>query len=267
MGVRRQASNEEIQKAFRNLARKLHPDRNPEHDTHAQFTLLNEAYQVLNNEIERAKYNIVFDDLFAESINPNFAKNHNGTINKNENAIFRARNHQGRNKKKGNEFLPLIPYVRGAAILSLLWVLFLGLDFFSAKSGPIEYIENMEISYGPINQAVIKIISKENSFILDLEKIELINASDMVQVVQTPMMGVVTTVMVWERSASSEYTLIRKFSPHYGIYNSFSFVLFLLLIVGIVGIVVKKRMASFLFSIGLFNIFFLLMSFYFLWHS
>jgi curved DNA-binding protein len=57
LGVSRDASAEEIRKAYRKLAMKYHPDRNPD-DKQAEerFKEINEAYQVLNDPQKRAHY-------------------------------------------------------------------------------------------------------------------------------------------------------------------------------------------------------------------
>jgi len=55
--VSRDATPEEINAAFRRLARIWHPDRNPDQDeAEAVFRRINTAYQVLNNEASRAEY-------------------------------------------------------------------------------------------------------------------------------------------------------------------------------------------------------------------
>ena len=55
--VRRDASLEEIKKAYRKLALKYHPDRNPgDKEAEEKFKLINEAYQVLSDEEKRALY-------------------------------------------------------------------------------------------------------------------------------------------------------------------------------------------------------------------
>ncbi|MCS6801883.1 MAG: molecular chaperone DnaJ [Chloroflexota bacterium] len=56
LGVRRDATEEEIKKAFRRLAFQYHPDRNPSPDAEAKFKEVNEAYEVLSNSQKRAAY-------------------------------------------------------------------------------------------------------------------------------------------------------------------------------------------------------------------
>lgn len=57
LGVNRNASAEDIKKAFRNLANKYHPDRNPgDKSAETRFKEINEAYQVLSDADKRAKY-------------------------------------------------------------------------------------------------------------------------------------------------------------------------------------------------------------------
>ena len=56
LGVDRNASPEEIKKAYRKLARKMHPDLNPNDKRQKKFQELNEANEVLSDPDKRAKY-------------------------------------------------------------------------------------------------------------------------------------------------------------------------------------------------------------------
>ena len=57
LGVDKNASAEEIKKAYRQLAKKYHPDMNKDDENAAQkFKEVNEAYQVLSDESKRAQY-------------------------------------------------------------------------------------------------------------------------------------------------------------------------------------------------------------------
>jgi molecular chaperone DnaJ len=56
LGVSHGASQEEIKKAFRRLARKYHPDVSDERDAEVRFKEINEAYSVLSDAERRARY-------------------------------------------------------------------------------------------------------------------------------------------------------------------------------------------------------------------
>jgi len=56
LGVPREASVDEIRKAFRRLARKYHPDVSKEPDAEARMKEVNEAYAVLSDPEKRAAY-------------------------------------------------------------------------------------------------------------------------------------------------------------------------------------------------------------------
>ena len=56
LGVKRDATLEEIKKSFRKLARKYHPDVSKEPDAEARMKEVNEAYTVLSDTEKRAAY-------------------------------------------------------------------------------------------------------------------------------------------------------------------------------------------------------------------
>jgi len=57
LGVERNASEEDLKKAYRRLAMKYHPDRNPDNkEAEASFKEIKEAYEILSNAQKRAAY-------------------------------------------------------------------------------------------------------------------------------------------------------------------------------------------------------------------
>lgn len=57
LGVEKTAKDDEIKKAYRSLAKKYHPDKNPDDKTaEAKFKEVSEAYEVLKDPVKRKKY-------------------------------------------------------------------------------------------------------------------------------------------------------------------------------------------------------------------
>lgn len=68
LGVPRDANEEAIKKAFRKLAMKYHPDKNPGKANEAKFKEINQAHEVLSDKEKRALY----DEFGEESLSANF---------------------------------------------------------------------------------------------------------------------------------------------------------------------------------------------------
>src|SRR6478672_1793594 len=56
LGVARDASQDDIRRAFRRLARQYHPDISKEDGAEARFKEVNEAYEVLSDTEKRRQY-------------------------------------------------------------------------------------------------------------------------------------------------------------------------------------------------------------------
>ena len=69
LGLSRGASEDEIKKAYRQQAKKCHPDLHPDDkEAEAKFKELNEAYEVLSDPDKKARY----DQYGHASVDPNF---------------------------------------------------------------------------------------------------------------------------------------------------------------------------------------------------
>ncbi|WP_046471590.1 DnaJ C-terminal domain-containing protein [Allosalinactinospora lopnorensis] len=72
LGVDRNASAEEIQQAYRRLARRYHPDVNSDPSSEERFKEVNEAYQVLSDPQTRSRYDAFGPDFqrVPEDVDP-----------------------------------------------------------------------------------------------------------------------------------------------------------------------------------------------------
>ena len=69
LGVSKSASEDEIKKAYRQLAKKYHPDLNPgDKAAEAKFKEANEAYEVLSDSEKKARY----DQFGHAGVDPNY---------------------------------------------------------------------------------------------------------------------------------------------------------------------------------------------------
>ena len=73
LGVSRNATETEIKKAYRNLAKKYHPDVCKEADAEEKFKSINEAYSVLSDESKRRQYDQLGHDNFTNASKGNYS--------------------------------------------------------------------------------------------------------------------------------------------------------------------------------------------------
>jgi curved DNA-binding protein len=65
LGVSKDASADEIKKAYRRLARKYHPDINKEAEAEDKFKEINAAYEILSDVSKRSQYDRQGDSMFG----------------------------------------------------------------------------------------------------------------------------------------------------------------------------------------------------------
>ena len=67
LGIPRNADDKEIKKAYRNLARKFHPDVCKEPGAEEKFKEINEAYSVLSDEQKKGQYDNMGHETFTNA--------------------------------------------------------------------------------------------------------------------------------------------------------------------------------------------------------
>ncbi len=69
LGIQKDASDDDIKKAYRQMAKKYHPDLNPgDKEAEARFKEVNEAYEILSDAQKKARY----DQFGHAGVDPNF---------------------------------------------------------------------------------------------------------------------------------------------------------------------------------------------------
>jgi curved DNA-binding protein len=108
LGVGRDASQEDIKKAYRQLARKYHPDVSKEADAEAKFKELGEAYETLKDPEKRAAYDELGRRPQGEEFTPppNWQRQHAGDFASGFDEedladLFAAFGHAGRARRTG----------------------------------------------------------------------------------------------------------------------------------------------------------------------
>ncbi|MBZ7938211.1 MULTISPECIES: J domain-containing protein [Campylobacter] len=78
LGISKNASSDEIKKAYRRLARQYHPDINKEKGAEEKFKEINAAYEILSDEKKRAQYDQYGDSIFGGQSFHDFSRNTGG---------------------------------------------------------------------------------------------------------------------------------------------------------------------------------------------
>ncbi|MGL2721611.1 DnaJ domain-containing protein, partial [Helicobacter pylori] len=74
LNVSENASQDEIKKSYRRLARQYHPDLNKTKEAEEKFKEINAAYEILSDEEKRRQYDQFGDNMFGGQNFSDFAK-------------------------------------------------------------------------------------------------------------------------------------------------------------------------------------------------
>lgn len=110
MGLKFEATDDEIKHAYRDLAKQCHPDMHPDDkDAAARFAEISEAYETLGDSARRAEYDRQVQEMMAarraaaqqqqqRTVPPNFSQAFHQTVNQTQAAAFRMAETNGYNR-------------------------------------------------------------------------------------------------------------------------------------------------------------------------
>ncbi|MEX1239614.1 MAG: DnaJ domain-containing protein [Cyclobacteriaceae bacterium] len=116
LGVQPSASESDIKKAFRKLAVRYHPDKNPSAEAKGRFQEINEAYDVLGDPEKRVIYDSRLANPFAEILNDTTPK-HRDPAYRRDRPHQRARREPPASYILMREYLPYLMWVSRVGLL------------------------------------------------------------------------------------------------------------------------------------------------------
>jgi curved DNA-binding protein len=84
LGLKDNATQEEIKKAYRKLAKQYHPDINKTPEAAEKFKEINAAYEVLSDDVKKRQYDTYGDQMFGGQNFHDFARTQNGGVDLND---------------------------------------------------------------------------------------------------------------------------------------------------------------------------------------
>ena len=243
--VPREANAEAIKRAYRKLVLAYHPDRNDDPDAHRVFFLIHEAYQILGNPEKRVNYNYLYDLHFLQQLQQEL-----NSVEKNKAAQLPRRRPAYKSSQPDN-YSYYARYARYISVFTLFFCIALILDYLSVRTYPNEVVHQMKTEKLMVGSAtanpVLTVRTPQCEFLLDSEKYNYIAPGDTVNASITPIFNIATKVELQRKGDS------RTFSPHYNVYNLFSFVFIALLLTSVAGSLFTSRYPEFVFNAGIAN--------------
>ncbi|MCB0836072.1 MAG: DnaJ domain-containing protein [Bacteroidetes bacterium] len=276
LGVTKEATEKEIKKSFRSLAMEYHPDNNDDPYAHKKFLDINEAYQVLGDQGKRQRYDGRYEYQKRAKARGNTQSNYSAYYSANQSYQYRPTP-----PPKESAFAEFSRYSRVSRIISWVALVFSSvviLDYFMAVTSPPEIVMFGSLNQGPAGDMILRIRTSNQEFLLDYKHFERVGRGDLVSLRKTPIFGITTHLYIHNQAQAPKEKLsdlykekqtkepVYSLTPHYGIYNVFSFFLIAMLTVSLVGVFLRNR-PDFLLKIGVFNALLIVLTFFVLLNS
>lgn len=271
LGVTKEATEKDLKKSFRSLAMEFHPDSNDDPYAHQKFLDINEAYQILGDQLKRRQYDNRYEFLKRSKVNGNSSAYYSAT------QAYNYRPSPPRESRQ-QEFSRYATISRIIAYLALVFALTIVLDYFMAQTSAPETVLSGSLNQGPGGEMILRIKTDHQEFLLDYKHFEQLGKGDKASLRTTPIFGITTHLFVYSANQPQFGKLsdlyreelaiepVYSFSPHYGIYNVFSFFLIGLLTASLMGAFVRNR-PEFLFKLSLLNGLLIILTFFVLINS
>lgn len=241
--VRQGASSPEIKRAYRVLVQQLHPDVNPDPAAHELIKEVNEAYDVLSDDVKRRDYDYRFDNPYVTVEVPQEPV-HRDPYFKRQGRPATARNVEKSESTQLMEkslyyFQWFFKFSAGLCIILLV-------DFCVPKHVSEEQMAEMyEIRDGRGRRKSIQLLVTNTGREITIQNKDarFILVEPDLQIYESRILSIETKIQT--RSGSLVVTNLGT------IYNNFLFLPIMLSIGSVIGLVVKKGTLDFKFSLGL----------------
>ena len=247
--ISERATEVQIKKAYRSLAKKYHPDKSNAVHAAQLFTEINEAYEVLSDTSQKLQYDQQRTRRYSQ-YEPE--RNH-------RQPRYRSTYHSRTNSKVDLE--PYMTYFKSISITGLLLSLLLSVDFLIPRqviSDRIIDVENVIATNGSGRRFLVakKIVTEDLIFEINQDLTVQLYKNQPLKIRKTSVLRITTSVDFVSDSSTEKYFLVAS------IYRNFSFAWIILLITSIIGTVLKKS-PEMILNFGIVNGILMLLVIYF----
>lgn len=255
MGVTPQSGEEDIKRAYRQLAILLHPDKNPLPEAEALFKEVNAAYEVLGDPLARHLY----DQMLAQSTlsQPTQPLHRDPAYRKKQESGYKPQRPSAPSERTllMHNSLPLLKKI---AWVGCFWCLLLWMDYSRPPKITEERVltdpRSIRIMAFRNHRADLLVTDKGHHFPISYETVKNFPFGSIVKVHTSPFLGILETV-------ENEYQY--KLTNLATLYGNFSFAPILLFLLSMIAIS-KKWGVEFQFNLGIVIFFILILNLIFL---
>jgi hypothetical protein len=207
LGVSRSASSAEIKKSFRKLAFQFHPDKNPEPWARLRMQEINEAYDVLSDELKRGNYNYRYDTYKARIHTVSSSKTPRQS--QPERARTRTKRNVRSKYKRKADYREYAFKAKFFASFFIIICLVLSLDYFMSMKFHRTVVEDFS-RIGERKAYLVK--SSQVDFTMNCHDLSLAT-NDTIDLTITPIFGIVTKCIVYRASYNHNVRVNSIYSP------------------------------------------------------